>query len=315
MKTFTTEPMLEILDWLQSQLKEAEAGKIVEFEVLDPDTARSTYAGETITIEDQHYIYRGYKAWVDLAELLFCRMLTPKSIPHNRIRIRFEKLDIRDTFHTAKTTAKEEKYGVESPFFSIHKTEEPVFLSAYHKALQSVDINRKVSVLDLGINSGDEFDIIKKSVDEKHFANMQLTGIDHSHSAINFAKKRFAEKNIHFHLHDINALDMLNLGRFDLIISVGTLQSPDINFKPFFMSLVQNYLTKEGAVILGFPNCRWMGGEMIYGAKAPNYAYSEMSLLHNDVDFCKRYLQQKKFRVTITGKSYIFLTATPIGRR
>ncbi len=78
------------------------------------------------------------------------------------------------------------------------------------------------------------------------------------------------------------------------------------------MSLVQHYLEKDAAIILGFPNSRWIGGEMIYGAKAPNYAMSEMSLLFNDVMFCKKYLQQKKFRVTLTGKQYIFLTATKI---
>ena len=79
------------------------------------------------------------------------------------------------------------------------------------------------------------------------------------------------------------------------------------------MSLVQKYLTPNGAFILGFPNSRWIDNELIYGAKAPNYPYSEMSLLFNDVIFAKKYLQQKKFRVTITGREYIFLTATKIG--
>jgi hypothetical protein len=79
------------------------------------------------------------------------------------------------------------------------------------------------------------------------------------------------------------------------------------------MSLVQEHLCNNGALILGFPNSRWMDTELIYGAKAPNYPYSEMSLLFNDVIFAKKYLQQKKFRVTITGREYIFLTATHIG--
>ncbi|MEA3289058.1 MAG: methyltransferase, partial [Campylobacterota bacterium] len=47
-------------------------------------------------------------------------------------------------------------------------------------------------------------------------------------------------------------------------------------------------------------------------AVPPNYNFSEMSILYKDVQFCKKYLQQKKFRVTITGKDYIFLTATSI---
>ena len=141
---------------------------------------------------------------------------------------------------------------------------------------------------------------------------MHLAGIDHSKTAIAYAKKIFPEENVQLYTHDINDLERLNLGKFDLLISIGTLQSPSINFKPFFMSLVQTYLKKESAIILGFPNSRWVGGEMIYGAKAPNYAMSEMSLLYNDVIFVKKYLQQHKFRVTLTGKQYLFLTATKI---
>ena len=190
--------------------------------------------------------------------------------------------------------------------------EEPAFLYYYNQALQNVKITQRTSVLNLGINTGDEFSVIKNSLDTKTYANINFVGIDHSQTAISYAKSCFPEDNVTFHTHDINDLDSLNLGRFDLLVSIGTLQSPSINFKPFFMSLVQNYLEKDAAIILGFPNSRWIGGEMIYGAKAPNYAMSEMSLLFNDVIFCKKYLQQHKYRVTLTGKQYIFLTATKI---
>ena len=129
---------------------------------------------------------------------------------------------------------------------------------------------------------------------------------------LDYAKKRFPKENVKFYKQDINALKALNLEKSDLIISIGTLQSPSINYKLFLMSLVQEHLTVNGAFILGFPNSRWIDNELIYGAKAPNYPYSEMSLLYNDVIFAKKYLQQKKFRVTITGREYIFLTATRI---
>ncbi len=140
---------------------------------------------------------------------------------------------------------------------------------------------------------------------------MYLIGIDHSQTAIEYAQKRFPSKR--FYQQDINRLDELNLPKSDLIISIGTLQSPSINYKPFLMSLVQKQLTENGALILGFPNSRWIDSELVYGAKAPNYSYSEMSLLFSDVIFAKKYLQQKKFRVTITGREYIFVTATKIG--
>ncbi len=212
--------------------------------------------------------------------------------------------------HIRKT--KEEKYGTASRFAAIHKNEEPAFLSTYLRALQSVKVGEKKRILNLGINTGDEFDLIRQILPSEKYCNLELVGIDFSPSAISVARERFKEGNATFYVHDINDLASLDLGRFDLIITIGTLQSSTLEFKSLFASLVQEYLSKEGAMILGFPNCRWMGGEMIYGAKAPNYPYSEMSILVKDIYYCKKYLQQKKFRVTVTGKNYLFLTGTKL---
>ncbi|MFA6189714.1 MAG: methyltransferase domain-containing protein [Sulfuricurvum sp.] len=307
MKTFTTQPLNNILTWATESLKESDT---LTFEILNPDIGRGSYAGESVTIDDVTYVYRSYKALSDLGEILFCRMLTPKSVSEHTVQITYEKLDLNDSFH--HSDAKEEKYGVESRFSAIHKNEEPAFLSPYLRALRSVKVGEKKRILNLGINTGDEFDLIRTILPSETYEKIELVGIDHSSSAIKHARARFSEGNATFYVHDINDLSSLDLGRFDLIITIGTLQSPGIEFKPLFMKLVQEYLTPDGALILGFPNCRWMGGEMIYGAKAPNYPYSEMTLLYKDVYYCKKYLQQKKFRVTLTGKDYVFLTGTKI---
>jgi len=264
------------------------------------------FSGERVTIKNRIYLYRGYKAWVNLAELLQCKILTPTKIDDTIIELTFQKLNLGNSFHNSKIEDKTEKYGVNSQFFAINKNEEPTFLLAYKRALNAVKIETRTDILNLGINRGDEFELISNTNKNR------IVGIDHSQSALDIAKKRFWGDEYSFIKEDINCIDSLNLGKFDLIISIGTLQSPSINFKPFFMSLVQNYLTNNGAVILGFPNSRWIDCELIYGAKAPNYSYSEMSLVFNDVIFCKKYLQQKKFRVTITGREYIFITATKI---
>lgn len=303
--------MQDLMKWFTTQTGELEAEKSISFEVLDPDLCEG-YAGERLDIEGETYIYRGYRSWTDLAELLMCKIMTPEKSTYPLVKLRFKKLEGQSSFHIASQSAKEEKYGADSPFSQIQKMEEPAFLYYYNQALQNVKLSQRTSVLNLGINTGDEFSVIKNSLDTHTYANINLVGIDHSKTAIECAKSRFPEENITFHAHDINDLEDLNLGMFDLLVSIGTLQSPSINFKPFFMSLVQNYLEKDAAIILGFPNSRWVGGEMIYGAKAPNYAMSEMSLLFNDVIFCKKYLQQHKYRVTLTGKQYVFLTATKI---
>ncbi len=282
----------EILEWFESC--DVKAQEIVEIEVLQSDIERI-----------------GYKAFVDLAQLFYMKILTPVQIDKNSLNLRFYKLNLDTSFH--KTQKSSEKYGVESEFFTIDKTAQFSFLYYYQKALKFINIEDKKRVLNLGVNRGDEFRVIKEMLGADEFKSKEFVGIDYSASAIEFAKKDSPDTNIDFICHDINTLYELSLGKFDLIISIGTLQSTNINFNTTFMTLYQNYLQKGGAIILGFPNCRWIDGEMIYGAKAPNYAFSEMSLVLKDIHFCKKYLQQKKYRVTITGKDYLFLTARKIG--
>ncbi|MBP9490138.1 MAG: methyltransferase domain-containing protein [Aliarcobacter sp.] len=308
MKNFTNETMYEIVLYLQNELKNQNE---IFMEVLNPNLEQNYYAGEKVIINNQEFIYRSYKAWCDLAELLFCKILII-DLKINTIVLKFQTLDKIDSFHKDLNDEKKEKYGENSTFFRINKNEEPAFLYAYIQALKNVKIEEKTNILNLGINKADEFEIIKKLVDENSLKQMNFVGIDYSFSAIEFAKKRFPFENFTFYNHDINRLNELNLKKSDLIISIGTLQSSSLNFKLLFMDLIQNYLEDKGSIILGFPNCRWINGEMIYGAKAANYSYSEQSVLYKDVYFCKKYLQQKKYRVTLTGKNYLFLTATSI---
>jgi len=310
MQNFKNSSMCDIIALLKVQLSKLNPAEKVEFEVLNPDLFSSTYSGTQVTLDSQTYIYRGYKAWVDLAQLLHCKMLTPKLLTEHTLLIRFEKLSNDDSFHKS-VQEKEEKYGEDSIFSQIHKNEESSFIYYYIEALKNVNIQQRKRILNLGVNSGDEFEAIQKQTTS--FKDLDLVGIDYCSSAINAAKQKFQEfTNITFYTQDINELNSLSLEKFDLIISIATLQSSNLEFNKLLMSIVQNQLKREGAIILGFPNCRWIDGEMVYGARVKNYPFSEMGLLYKDVIFAKKYLQQKKFRVTITGKDYIFLTATSI---
>ncbi len=282
----------EILEWFERN--SVDEGAIVEIELLTSDIEKI-----------------GYKAFVDLAQLFFMKMLTPESNKNDTVVLRFLKLRQEHSFH--KSDKSSEKYGVDSEFFSIDKTAQFSFLYHYKQALKFINIEEKKRVLNLGINKGDEFSVIKEMLEDDTFVLKEFVGIDYSATAIEYAKQNFAYPNSDFICHDINKLDELELEKFDLIISIGTLQSSDIEFNLTFMKLYQNYLQKGGSIILGFPNCRWIDGEMIYGAKAPNYPFSEMSLVLKDIHFCKKYLQQKGYRVVVTGKDYLFLTARKIG--
>jgi len=288
MNKFINTNMMDIFDILSSEIKNTNIGEIVQFQIKEEGV--------------------DYKIWLDLSHLLFCKMLTP-IVDGIMLTMRFKKLNIAESFHNDDTTI-ESKYGVTSTFATIDKNNQPAFLVHYLKALKNVKVDTRIRILNLGVNSGEEFEVLKNY--SKNFENLELVGIDYCSSAIEEAKKNFNDENISFLVGDINDLESLNLGTFDLIISIGTLQSTNLDFNKVFMNIVQNYLKKDGSMILGFPNCRWIDGEMIYGGMVKNYNFSELSLVFKDVNYCKKYLQQKKFRVTITGKDYIFLTATSI---
>ena len=309
MFTFTTQTLTQIISTLTTQLLEIKAHETLSFEVLNPDIA-NTYNGSIFTYNNTSYIHRGYKTWIDLAQILHCKMLTPVKISDHIVQITFKKLNNDDSFHK-NISNKEEKYGEGSIFSAISKNEESSFIYYYLQALKNVKVENRLRILNLGVNSGDEFDAIITQV--ANFTSLELVGIDYCASAIESAKKKFSSfSNISFFTHDINDLESLELGKFDLIISIGTLQSTNLSFNKVLMNTVQKHLKSDGAMILSFPNCRWIDGEMIYGARVKNYPFSEMGLLYKDVIFSKKYLQQKKIRVTITGKDYIFITATSI---
>jgi len=285
---FINKSMIEIFTILSKEIKELEIGEELEFNIEEKGV--------------------DYKVWVDLAHILYCKMLTP-ICENDILKMRFKKLNTDVSFHCDDVDV-ESKYGVSSTFATIDKNKQPAFLVHYLKALENVKLDTRIRVLNLGVNSGEEFEVLKKY--SQNFENLELVGIDYCSSAIKEAKKNFDDKNVSFLVGDINDLEPLDLGEFDLIISIGTLQSTNLDFNKVFMNIVQNYLKPDGAMILGFPNCRWIDGEMIYGGMVKNYNFSELSLLFKDVNYCKKYLQQKKFRVTITGKDYIFMTATSI---
>ncbi len=304
---FSTTPMHEIIKILS-----ADHAEQLSFTVLNPDIGNGSYAGEFIDIEGKSYPHHSLKAWASLAELLGYRMLLPQSASYPLITVHYQKLQPVSSFHTDAVEDITEKYGSNSIFARINKLEEPSFAWHYLAALDAVKITTRKHILNLGINKGYEFSGILTHIGRKTFDSMQLTGIDYSHSAITQARENLPYPNITLHCHDINDLEALQLPQQDLILSISTLQSPGINTKTLVMSLVQTQLSPTGAIIFAFPNARWIDGELIHGAKAPNYPYPEMSLLIKDIYWIKKYLQQHRFRVTITGKEYLFLTATKI---
>ena len=206
MNKFINTNMMDIFSILSEEIKDIEIGEVIKFQIEDKDV--------------------DYKVWVDLSHILYCKMLTPQ-IEDDMLTMKFKKLNTTSSFHNESDNV-EEKYGVSSTFATIDKNNQPAFLVHFLKALENVKVDKRIRILNLGVNSGEEFEVLKKY--SKNFENLELVGIDYCSSAIQEAKKNFDDKNVSFHVGDINDLEPLNLGTFDLIISIGTLQSTNLDF-------------------------------------------------------------------------------------
>lgn len=320
MRRFGAESLLDVRDWLVDALSDRPPGARVSFEVPDPDLGAGCYAGELVDPPGASppLRHRGYAVWVELAELLGCRLRTPRLVTEPEwegegfVRLTFERIDETDSFHDDEVPPAE-KYGATSRFARIDKRELPSHAFALEAAFQRIALPAGARVLALGVNSGDELSLLERTVGAERFASFELLGIDHSASALERARERFAaHPSLHLHCVDLNAgLEALSLEPADLLLSIGTLHSPGVrNEKALLMRLVQKRLSPRGAVLLGFPNCRHAGGEVFYGARMRNSPHPDLALVAKDIDFCQRYLQQHRFRVTLTGKHYLLLTAS-----
>lgn len=275
--------------------------------VLDPDHGRGRFAGETVDRDGVTYVHRPWRVWVDLAERLGLRMLTPRRIDDTLVELRFEPLARATPVFEADAT---ERYGAASPFARISKHEDPGFVIDLAEALARVPLPPSPRVLDLGVNTGDELALVLALRPELR-GRLDVVGVDHSASAIAVARERFAGERAHFAVADLAHLGALDLGRFDLVLSIGTFQSGALDDRALLRQVVQHNLADTGSVILGLPNCRYVDGEVEYGARVVNRREPELGLLVKDVAFYRKYLQQHRRQVFVTGKHDVLVTAVP----
>lgn len=286
--TFTTEPLLAIVRHLAEHAP-------CSIRVVDPDLGRGRYAGEVVEHEGLAYVHRPFRTWVDLAERAGLRLLTPVRAEPPYVELGFERLDPAARLRPAHDDPTE-KYGAKSEFSRISKLEDPNLVLDLADALERV--GPRARVLDLGVNTGELLSLVTAA---------EIVGVDHSASALAVARARFPAAR--FVEGDLNALPALGLGRFDLVISLGTLQSPGIDDRELVRRIVQDHLAPGGAVILGFPNARYVGGEVEHGTRMVNYTQPELGALIKDVAFYRKYLQQHGKRVFVTGKYELLVTA------
>lgn len=289
MRRFTDEPLTAIVQFVAEILAR---GEIAELVVADPDHGAGMYAGETLGDS----IHRPWRVWVELADRLGARLTTPR-LADGEVALRFEPL-ARD--RVPERGEGREAYGTASGFSRIHKLEDPGFVIDLREALDRAHLPPAPRVLAVGCNTGDELAIVYAAA-----GDARVTGVDHSESAIAEARARWPAAA--FQVAD--ATQPLGLGRFELVVALGMLQSGELDDRALLRRLVQDHLSPAGAVILGVPNCRYVDGEISFGARMRNFSQPELGLVIKDIAFYRKYLQQHHRRVFVTGRNYLFVTA------
>lgn len=310
-QVFRDEPLLEIVAHITARL--ATGASVVRLEVLDPDHGRGCYPGERVTVAGVVHVHRPLRVWVDLAARLGLRLLTPRAAEPPRVQLRLEPLDAGD-WHTEPVAEPTEKYGVDSSFARISKLEDPDFVLDVADAVERIGLTADARVLELGVNRGDTLALLDALVPGLA-ARGALVGVDHCRSALAAARARFPASGARFVAADLADLAGLELGVFDLVVAIDTLQSSGLDDRALLRHVVQRCLAPRGALLLGLPNCRYRGGEVVHGARMRNFRQPELGLLFKDVAFYRKYLQQHGRTVHVTGKHEVLITAVPIGGR
>jgi len=287
-RRFTGEPLSTIILHVDEGLSRGEAVEVI---VADPDHGAGMYAGEHLG----DAIHRPWRVWTELADRLGARLGTPR-IVDGEVALRFEPLALD---RVPERGAGTEAYGTGSGFARIHKLEDPGFILDLGEALIRATLPAAPRVLAIGVNTGDELAVIYATAPDA-----RVTGIDHSESALAVGRSRYPAAT--FVVAGV-ALP-LAVGRFDLVLAIGMLQSGDLDDRALLRRLVQDHLEPTGAVILGIPNCRYVDGELAFGARMRNFSQPELGLVIKDIAFFRKYLQQHHRQVFVTGRNYLFVT-------
>ena len=286
----------ETLLALSARLAAVDSGAAIDLVVPDPEIFdRQAVEGELLTVGSKLRRYRSFKSWLEFAERLGYRLGTPRRYDDENVAITLQPIDRQRDWHaSSRGEEPTEKYGTGSLYARMDKLEEPNFALDLCPALSIAHPKPGARALILGVNDGRELPAFDHAFGDAARA-MHFHGVDHCRTAIERARELYPDSRFRFEEADIAALvGSDTLGQYDLILSVGTLQSSNLKLKPTVQALVRRHVAPGGCIVLGFPNCRQIDGEYVYGSKMLNFSEPEMSNLIGDVNFCKRYLQQQK---------------------
>ncbi len=289
-------PLVDVVRWARAAL--AQAGGF-ELDVPDPDAATPVSAGAE---RRDASTLRSWRAWVDFAEVLGCRCHTHERLGPTLVRVRFSSLEAEAAWHGG--TGGAERYDPAGAFAVVRKLEHPGFLVPLLEALERVRPPDGGRVLVLGCHRGDEIEALGWL--DPPPRELAVTGVDRAAGALEQARERFPAAR--FVEADVNDLPE-GLGRFHLVVAIDVLQSPQVDDKALLRRLVQRHLEPEATLLLGLPNSRFHGDEVVWGTRTRNYRASDLSLVVRDLAAYRRYLQQHGFVTHVGGRYDLLLGA------
>ncbi len=290
-------PLIEVVRWARAAL--AAGAPELELEVPDPDSAPGHWLG---ALREDGAPQRGWRAWLDLAELLRCRFHTPIRLGVDRLSLRLTRLGPEASFHGGDRGP--ERYAGASEFAAMRKLEHPGFLLPLLEALERTRPPDGGSVLVLGCHRGDE--IAALGWLDPPPQGLRVIGVDHAAEPLEEARR--LHPHARFELVDVNELPE-QLGSFDLVIAIDVMQGPAVDDKALLRRLVQHHLVPRGRLLLGVPNSRFRGGEVLLGARTRNYREPDLSLVVRDLAAYGRYLHQHGFVTHVGGRYDLLLSA------
>lgn len=300
------QPLVELLRWAQARSSDGVA--VFELDVADPDDAPGAWPGQR---RPDGALQRGWRAWFDLAEGVGYRLGTPLPLGAGRVLVRFVALGAEAPWHAgAGERGDVDRYADPDGFGAVHKLEHPGFLVPLLGALELTAPPDGGRVLALGCHRGDELAAL--SLLEPAPGSLELVGLDASEAVLSEARRRLPEARfVHARLHRDEPDQGLprDLGRFDLVIAVALLQSPDLDGSALLRQLVQHHLHERGALVVGLPNSRFRDGEVVWGARTRNYRAVDLSLVVRDLAAYRRYLAQHGFTTHVGGRYDLLLSA------
>ena len=286
------------MNWIRAALEQTGEARL---DVPDPDAGHrlGLYPGEA----GPHGIHRPYLTWQDAADLLDAHFLTPQR-QGDHVQLHYRRRLATPPDRSAG------RYAAGSEFSRVNKLEDPHFLHDLAEALTRANLQPGARVLSLGVNGGRELDVLEQ-VYPGHA--LQVLGLDLEASALEAAQARHPAYD--FRVRDVTAPGLAALGHFDLVLALSLLQTPGVVQEDLLHALRSGVLAPAGTLILGFPNARYRGGELSYGARTLNFERPDLSLLTRDVTAARRHLTRHGFTVYVTGKYEVLVTGVKFTAR